>query len=137
MKGNYADAMFSVMYRALKPAGILSVVEHRAEQGTSVEDMQLSGYVTEDYIINLANQVGFVLDAKSEINTSPKDNAHHPAGVWTLLPTLRYCINLNENKRASCFDKYRNIEESDRMTLRFKKNNPQILRSATPTSIAP
>ena len=121
MKGDYADAMFTTMYRALKPNGILGVVEHRAKPGTSLEDMKLSGYVTEDYIIKLANQAGFVLDAKSEINANPKDSAHHPVGVWTLPPSLRYCKKLNEDKQTSCFEQYRKIGESDRMTLRFIK----------------
>jgi predicted methyltransferase len=39
--------------------------------------------------------------------------ANHPAGVWTLPPTLR----LGEKDRA----KYLAIGESDRMTLRFIK----------------
>ena len=121
IKGDYAEAMFVVMHRALKPGGILGVVEHRAKPGTSVEDMKLSGYVTEDYIINLARQAGFVLDARSELNANPKDSTHHPEGVWTLPPSLRYCKSLNAAEQAPCFDKYRKIGESDRMALRFVK----------------
>ena len=32
--------------------------------------------------------MGFKLDAKSEINATPKDTKDHPFGVWTLPPTL-------------------------------------------------
>jgi len=89
------------------------VVEHRAKPGTSWETMKQSGYMTEAYVIALAEKAGFVLDAKSEINANPKDSADHSKGVWTLPPTLR----MKDKDRA----KYLAIGESDRMTLRFKK----------------
>lgn len=104
---------FLSFYRALKPGGILGVVEHRAKPGTSIEAMKASGYVTEEYVIQLAEAAGFKLLARSEINANPKDSADHPKGVWTLPPTLRL---KEENK-----DKYLAIGESDRMTLKFIK----------------
>ena len=104
---------FISFYNALKPGGILGVVEHRAKAGTSIEEMKKSGYVTEKYVISLAESAGFSLAAKSEINANPKDTKNHPKGVWTLPPTLR----LKEtNKQA-----YLEIGESDRMTLKFIK----------------
>ena len=51
MKGEYAEGVFTAMYRALKPGGILGVVEHRAKPGTDLETMIRSGYVTEAYVI--------------------------------------------------------------------------------------
>jgi len=109
---NEAEA-FALFYKALKPGGVLGVVEHRAKPGTSWETMKQSGYMTEAYVIALAEKAGFVLDAKSEINANPKDSADHPKGVWTLPPTLR----MKDKDRA----KYLAVGESDRMTLRFKK----------------
>lgn len=109
---NEAEA-FALFFRVLKPGGILGVVEHRARPGTSWQDMKESGYMTETYVIGLAEQAGFVLDARSEINSNPKDTASHPSGVWTLPPTLR----LGDKNRA----RYLDIGESDRMTLRFVK----------------
>jgi len=109
---NEAEA-FALFYKALKPGGVLGVVEHRAKAETSWETMKQSGYMTEAYVIALAEKAGFVLDAKSEINANPKDSADHPKGVWTLPPTLR----LQDKDR----EKYLAIGESDRMTLRFKK----------------
>lgn len=109
---NEAEA-FALFYKALKPGGVLGVVEHRAKPNASWEKMKQSGYMTEAYVIALAEKAGFVLDASSEINANPKDNADHPKGVWTLLPTLR----MKDKNRA----KYVAIGESDRMTLRFKK----------------
>lgn len=113
MKGEYAQAVFDSMYKALKPGGILGVVEHRAKPATHLEDMIISGYVTEAHVIKLAETAGFKLDAKSEINTNAKDDTFHPKGVWTLPPSLR----LGETDRA----KYMAIGESDRMTVKFIK----------------
>lgn len=121
MKGDYAEGMFKAMHRALKSGGVLGVVEHRAKPGTSLKAMIESGYVTEKYMIQLAKRVGFILDARSELNANAADVADHPAGVWTLPPSLRYCKKLGEAKQPDCFKKYRLIGESDRMTLRFIK----------------
>lgn len=113
LKGDYAEGVFEAMYRALKPGGILGVVEHRAKPGTSLEQMKESGYVTEAKVVELAEQAGFKLLERSEVNANPKDTADHPKGVWTLPPTLR----LKDVDR----DKYLAIGESDRMTLKFIK----------------
>jgi predicted methyltransferase len=97
----------------LKPNGILGVVEHRAVDGTDWDTMKISGYMTEQYVIDLARKAGFVLEAKSEINSNINDSKTHPKGVWTLPPSLR----LGDQDR----DKYLAIGESDRMTLKFRK----------------
>ncbi|MGY9042194.1 MAG: class I SAM-dependent methyltransferase [Alphaproteobacteria bacterium] len=105
--------IFQQAYSSLKPGGILGIVEHRANPGTSLKDMKKSGYVTEELTINLAKEAGFILSAKSEINANIRDTKDHPAGVWTLPPTLY----LKDSDR----DKYIEIGETDRMTLLFKK----------------
>lgn len=110
------DSMQAVMleaYNALKPGGYFGVVEHRAPEGSSVEYMKKSGYVTQSLAIEKALEVGFVLVGTSEINANPNDTADHPKGVWTLPPSYR----LKDKDRA----KYESIGESDRMTLLFKK----------------
>lgn len=135
MKGDYAPRMFEVMARALKPGGILGVVEHRAPAGASIEEMKLSGYVTEDHVIALARAAGLELDARSELNANPRDTAEHPAGVWTLPPSLRHCRGMEDAaQRDDCIRHYSAIGESDRMTLRFRKPGfasrvPQVRRS--------
>ena len=108
-----ADSYFAAFFQALKPGGVLGVVEHRAKPGTDMETMRRSGYMTEALVIELATKAGFVLDARSEVNANPKDTADHPNGVWTLPPTNRH--------DAEEAQKYRAIGESDRMTLRFVK----------------
>ena len=111
--GPQMDGIFSNTYKALKPGGVFGVVEHTAKQGTSMDIMKKSGYVTEQLAIEIAKKHGFELVAKSEVNSNPKDTADHPRGVWTLPPNLA----LKEVDR----DKYLEIGESDRMTLLFRK----------------
>ena len=122
MKGDYAKQMFDVFAKTLKSGGVLGIVEHRAKPGTSVEDMIESGYVTEQHVITLAEQAGFIFESRTDINANSNDTTNHPAGVWTLPPTLRYCKTLkNEDEQAICNSKYIAIGESDRMTLKFRK----------------
>jgi len=113
MNAGNADAAFAAMYRALKPNGILGVVEHRGKPGTPQDPNAVSGYVNQNYAISLAEKAGFKFVAASEVNANPKDTKDYPKGVWTLPPTLR----LNDEDR----DKYLSIGESDRFTLKFKK----------------
>ncbi len=108
-----ADAYFRAFYAALKPGGVLGVVEHRAKPGTALEAMKSSGYVTEALVTQYATDAGFVLEARSEVNANAKDGANHPNGVWTLPPVNRH--------DAADDAKYKTIGESDRMTLRFRK----------------
>lgn len=107
------QAQFNTFFKALKPGGVLGVVEHRAKPGTGLEEMRKSGYMDEDYIKKLAAAAGFRFDAESPVNNNPKDAKDYAKGVWTLPPTL----TLGDQDR----EKYLAIGESDRMTLRFVK----------------
>lgn len=110
------DAMltaFGHFYTALKPGGVLGVVEHRLPESQLETDWSRTGYMPQSLTIKLAEQAGFVFESSSEINANPKDTADHPSGVWTLPPSLR----LGEQDK----EKYLAIGESDRMTLKFRK----------------
>jgi predicted methyltransferase len=113
MGSNSDVAAFGLFFKTLKPGGVLGVVEHRAKPATDRDSMIKSGYVTQDYVIEIAQRAGFVFEASSEINANPADTTRHPKGVWTLLPNLA----LGDVDR----DQYLAIGESDRMTLRFRK----------------
>jgi len=117
-----APAMFKAFFAVLKPGGVLGVVDHRAADGASLEAVKRSGYLPTSYVVKLATEAGFTLDASSEINANPKDTRDYPKGVWTLPPTL----TLGEQDKA----KYLAIGESDRMTLRFVK--PVVPAAASP-----
>lgn len=106
-------AAFKAFFDVLKPGGILGVVEHRANPKKKIDKKGLSGYVAEKEVIRLAQQAGFKLVAKSEINANPKDTKDYPKGVWTLPPRFAE----GEKDRA----RYAAIGESDRMTLKFVK----------------
>jgi len=122
IKGGYAAGVFEAMFIALKPGGIMGLVEHRAPVGVDIEFMKRSGYVSEAYVISAAKAAGFELIDQSELNANPKDNKDHPAGVWSLPPSLRYCSSLDDQTDAeACHQKYQAIGESDRMTLKFTK----------------
>ncbi|WP_083562634.1 class I SAM-dependent methyltransferase [Oceanococcus atlanticus] len=119
MRGGGEDklsAAFRAMYVALKPGGILGVVDHRLPPERPFSDQDASGYMRTDLVIDVAREVGFELVDGSEINANPADTADHPKGVWTLPPSLR----LGEENA----DYYLTIGESDRMTLKFVK--PQL-----------
>jgi len=107
------DQVMTAIFDALKPGGVFGVVEHRGPAGTEQDPKAKSGYVTEAYMIELAERAGFVLDAKSEVNANPADTKDWPEGVWTLPPRLK----LGEQDR----EKYLAVGESDRFTLRFVK----------------
>jgi predicted methyltransferase len=117
MKNDSEQHAFSAFYKALKPGGILGVIEHKAPDHFNLQKMVDSGYVGQWYVIKLAKEAGFKLLASSPINTNMKDTKDHPNGVWTLPPTLR--LPANTGKRQQ--EKYRAIGESDRMTLTFIK----------------
>ncbi|CCQ09531.1 FIG00949458: hypothetical protein [Pseudoalteromonas luteoviolacea B = ATCC 29581] len=106
-------AAFQSFNKALKPGGILGVVEHRLPEDRDDNDQKRSGYMKQSYVVNIAKQAGFELVASSDINANSLDTADHPKGVWTLPPTLA----LGDEDA----NKYRKIGESDRMTLKFKK----------------
>ncbi len=107
------DDVMQAIYTALKPGGVFGVVEHRGPTDQPQDPKAASGYVTTDAMIAMAEKAGLVLDASSEINANPADTKDYPDGVWTLPPRLR----LGEEDRQ----KYLDIGESDRFTLRFVK----------------
>ena len=108
MKG-YLEPVFDSAYKVLKPGGTFGIVEHRAKPGMDVK----SGYMEQAEVIKLAEKAGFTFVGSSEINANAKDTKDYPKGVWTLPPRLALA---DQDKQ-----KYLDIGESDRMTLKFIK----------------
>jgi len=113
MSIDQAATVYVAMYKALKPGGILGVVEHRYNQFKPHNKITAGGYVSEDDVIALARSAGFEFLQKSEINANHKDKKNYPKGVWTLPPTWA----LKDQDR----ELYEAIGESDRMTIKFIK----------------
>jgi predicted methyltransferase len=113
MNAGYADQALKAFFTALKPGGILGMEGHRGRDDQQQDPKAKSGYVRQDYAIELARKAGFELVGSSEINANPKDTKDWPEGVWTLPPTL----TLGEKDRA----KYVAIGEADNFVLKFRK----------------
>jgi len=121
------DQWLAEFKHALKPKGVLGIVDHRALAGADPKQSSKLGYLPEAWAIEKIESAGFKLSEKSEINANPKDTKDYPDGVWTLPPTYR----LGPKDR----EKYAAIGESDRFTLRFVKGD--LPAPAAPASKPP
>ena len=109
-----ADSEIEALHAALKPGGLLGVVQHRAPADASDEFADGNrGYLREAELIAFFEGKGFELVEKSELNANPKDPTDHENGVWALPPSF---AGGDEDR-----DAFAAIGESDRMTLLFKK----------------
>ncbi|RTE85697.1 MULTISPECIES: class I SAM-dependent methyltransferase [Gammaproteobacteria] len=104
---------FQAFYTALKPGGILGIVDHRLPEHRADSEMEGSGYMKASWAIAFAEAAGFEFVGESDVNSNDLDSANYERGVWTLPPTLA----LGETNR----DLYIGIGESDRFTLKFRK----------------
>jgi predicted methyltransferase len=105
---------FAAMFAALKPGGTLGVVDHRWPDAATEDAQAGNGYVSEERVIGLAEAAGFEFVASSDVNRNPRDTHDHPNGVWTLPPDLAV-------RDPGDRQRYLDIGESDRLTLRFVK----------------
>jgi len=121
MAAGIAEKGFHDAFQALKPGGVLGVEEHRADPGGVPDLLAASGYVQQDYVIQMAREAGFVLDKASETNANPRDTKDHPFGVWTLPPVRRSSPRGDPPDPDFDHAPFEAIGESDRMTLRFVK----------------
>jgi predicted methyltransferase len=104
---------FVAMFDALKPGGTLGIVDHRWSDPKTEDREAANGYLSEERTIEYAEAAGFAFAGRSDVNRNPRDMHDHPNGVWTLPPDL----SLGERDRQ----KYLEIGESDRFTLKFVK----------------
>lgn len=108
---NSAGNVYQTIYDVMNKGGILGIVQHRADEKSKFNFK--NGYVKESFLISFLEDIGFKLLDKSDINQNTKDKKDYKNGVWTLPPRLV----LGDLDRQ----KYLDIGESDRMTLKFIK----------------
>lgn len=108
---------FSDIYAALKPGGVVGIVQHRAPADSDDEWAKgFNGYIKQAPLIENMKAAGFEFAGSSEINANPKDQPGAEDYVWRLPPRLAGSEEGSE-KRAQM----EAIGESDRMTLKFRK----------------
>ena len=114
VSAGHLDAVYGAAFDALRPGGVLGVVQHRSLPDADPVSSATRGYVPEAYLVEALEAQGFRLQARSDINANPRDTKDYPGGVWTLPPLLF-------TQEGEDPERFRQIGESDRMTLRFVK----------------
>ena len=115
--GGYMDATLQETYDALKPGGIVGVVQHRAPETNSDDWANGSnGYLKTSYVVAKFEAAGFELVEASELNANPADTPGETDFVWRLPPSLNGTEEGTPEREAVLA-----IGESDRMTLKFRK----------------
>jgi predicted methyltransferase len=115
--GGYLSAALADANSALKPGGIVGVVQHMAPESASDEWAGgANGYLKKSFVIASLEGAGFELVGESAVNENPLDQPTEDDFVWRLPPTL--AISGDSPKVAESFEA---IGESNRMTLLFRK----------------
>ena len=115
--GGYLTAALTDAFEALKPGGILGVVQHHASDAMPDEWAGgQRGYLKKEFLIKRLEAAGFEFEAASDINANPKDQPGEDDIVWRLAPTFATSGDNPELKK-----KLAAIGESNRMTLKFRK----------------
>jgi len=116
-KANYLGDAMSATYKALKPGGIVGIVQHKArEDRPDSWAAGSNGYLKKSTIMQTMKTAGFEFVGESDINANPKDQAGEGDIVWRLPPSLSGAKD-NEELKAKMLA----IGESNRMTLKFRK----------------
>ena len=115
--GGFLSEAIADAYAALKPGGVVGVVQHRAPDDASDEWAGgARGYLKRDAVIASFENAGFTFEESSDINTNPADQPGEDDVVWRLPPTL---AGSGDDPDAAAA--MQAIGESNRMTLRFRK----------------
>lgn len=116
-QGGFMTSAIAESYKALKPGGIVGIVQHEARADRPDDWANGSnGYLKKSAIIAAMQAAGFEFVAESSINANDKDQAGEGDIVWRLPPSLSGVGDDAELKA-----KMLAIGESNRMTLKFIK----------------
>ena len=114
---NYLEQILGETHAALKPGGILGIVQHEAREDMSDEFADGShGYLKKAWLIEQVEAAGFEFVAESAINQNANDQPGEDDIVWRLPPS--YVGTGDDEEMKAAVDA---IGESNRMTLKFRK----------------
>jgi predicted methyltransferase len=116
-QGGFLTAALQDAWDALKPGGILGVVQHRAPDDMTDEWASGEhGYLKQDWLTRRLEQAGFEFVGSSDVNRNGNDQPGPDDVVWRLPPTL-----MTSREDPDLRARMEAIGESDRMTLKFRK----------------
>lgn len=116
-QGGFLSTALADVYAALKPGGVLGIVQHMAPEDAPDEwATGAAGYLKKSAVIERATAAGFEFVAESPINENPADQPTVDDVVWRLPPTL-----MGSRDDPELAARRRAIGESSRMTLLFRK----------------
>ncbi|WOJ95087.1 methyltransferase [Congregibacter variabilis] len=116
-EGGFLTASLMDTKAALKPGGIVGVVQHMAPEDAADDWADGSaGYLKKSFVIGEFEAAGFEFVGESDINVNPMDQPTGDDIVWRLPPTLSG--SADDPQRAAEMSA---IGESSRMTLLFRK----------------
>jgi len=116
-QGGYLTAAVRSAYEALKPGGVVGVVQHEARPDMPDDWASgRNGYLKKDFVIRVFTDAGFEFVGDSDVNENASDQPSTDDLVWRLPPTLTTSRNDPELRT-----KMEAIGESNRMTLKFRK----------------
>lgn len=116
-KGGFLSAALNDTMAALKPGGIVGIVQHQArEDRPDAWADGSSGYLKKSYVKSKMLEAGFEYIGETAVNENPRDLAGEGDIVWRLPPSLNGARDDAELRAAM-----EAIGESNRMTLLFKK----------------
>jgi predicted methyltransferase len=126
--GGFRTQALDDAMRALKPGGVVGVVQHEAPAERSDDWADGSrGYLKKSAVIAFFEAAGFEFAAQSDVNANPRDVPGEEDIVWRLPPSL----NTSRDDPALQAT-YEAVGESNRMTLLFRKPSPAKIASDMP-----
>ena len=115
--GDFLDSSIENAFQALKPGGIVGIVQHAARANMPATWASgARGYLHETFVIEQMLAAGFEFVGSSDINANPRDVPGEDDVVWRLPPVLSGSKD-NAERVATMGE----IGESNRMTLKFRK----------------
>ena len=116
-EGGFLTQALDDAHTALKPGGILGVVQHEARPEMPDEWANGdNGYLKKEFVIQRAEAAGFEFVDEIDVNQNPKDQPTQEEVVWRLPPS--YATSQDDPELKAQMDE---IGESNRMTLKFRK----------------